>query len=243
MSVVRTIIPDVEPKPGIMPDAMRAAGVTRRELEIFWMVADRLHNKEIADRLHVSARTVESHVSSLLGKLGALDRQTLVETGARLRDRSRDRSSLPRPVSTFIGREREIEELARLVSAHRMVTLTGPAGAGKTRLALQVAAAADSLPPAVFVDLATATSGENVARFHHHREQRTRHRGAVPEARRTAAGHRAGGSPCSCFLSRGAAASPPGPFRVADRRVAGGGRAAPHARRSASVELRAARRR
>src|SRR5256885_6785440 len=129
------------------------------------MVADRLHNKEIADRLHVSARTVESHVSSLLGKLGAPDRQTLVETGARLRDRSRDRSSLPRPVSTFMGREREIEELARLVSAHRMVTLTGPAGAGKTRLALLVAAAADSLPPAVFVDLAIATTGENVLRL------------------------------------------------------------------------------
>ena len=153
------------PKLEIVPEPLRAAGVTRRELEIFWMVADRLHNKEIADRLHVSARTVESHVSSLLGKLGAPDRQTLVETGARLRDRSRDRSSLPRPVSTFIGREREIEELARLVSAHRMVTLTGPAGAGKTRLALQVAAAADSLPPAVFVDLATATSGENVLRL------------------------------------------------------------------------------
>jgi predicted ATPase/DNA-binding CsgD family transcriptional regulator len=139
--------------------------VTRRELEIFWLVADRLHNKEIAERLHVSPRTVESHVSSLLGKLGAPDRQTLVDAGARLRDRSRDRASLPRAVSSFVGREREIEELARLVSAHRLVTLTGPAGAGKTRLALQVASAADSLPPAVFVDLAIATSGENVLRL------------------------------------------------------------------------------
>src|SRR5213078_870556 len=55
--------------------------------------------------------------------------------------------------------------------------------------------------------------GDGVARFRHHREQRTRHRGAVPEARRTAAGHRAGGSPCSCFLSRGAASSPPGALR------------------------------
>jgi predicted ATPase/DNA-binding CsgD family transcriptional regulator len=155
----------VGPKPQIVPDPLRAAGVTRRELEIFWLVADRLHNKEIAERLHVSARTVESHVSSLLGKLGAPDRQALVEAGARLRDRSRSRDSLPRPVSSFVGRGDEIEEILRLVSAHRLVTLTGPAGAGKTRLALHVAAAADSLPPAVLVDLAVATSDENVVRL------------------------------------------------------------------------------
>src|SRR5437762_13495523 len=92
MSVVRTIIPDVEPKAEMMPDSLRAAGVTRRELETFWLVADRLHNKEIAERLHVSARTVESHVSSLLGKLGAPDRQDLIETAALLSARIRDRS-------------------------------------------------------------------------------------------------------------------------------------------------------
>ena len=47
--------------------------------------------------------------------------------------------NLPAPLSTFIGREREIVEVKQLLAAHRLVTLTGPGGSGKTRLALQVA--------------------------------------------------------------------------------------------------------
>jgi non-specific serine/threonine protein kinase len=48
-------------------------------------------------------------------------------------------NNLPVPFSTFIGREREIEEVKRLLSSHRLVTLTGAGGSGKTRLALKVA--------------------------------------------------------------------------------------------------------
>jgi len=46
---------------------------------------------------------------------------------------------LPHELSTFVGREREIAELERLVGQTRLLTLTGPGGAGKTRLALAVA--------------------------------------------------------------------------------------------------------
>ncbi len=46
---------------------------------------------------------------------------------------------LPRPLTTFIGREREIAEVKRLLATFRLVTLTGVGGCGKTRLALQVA--------------------------------------------------------------------------------------------------------
>jgi predicted ATPase/transcriptional regulator with XRE-family HTH domain len=49
---------------------------------------------------------------------------------------SGERSNLPLPLATFIGRERELSEIATLVRAHRMVTLTGPAGVGKTQTAL-----------------------------------------------------------------------------------------------------------
>jgi len=52
-------------------------------------------------------------------------------------------NNLPRFASGLIGRERELSELGRLVATNRLVTLTGAGGAGKTRLALQVAA--DSL--------------------------------------------------------------------------------------------------
>lgn len=46
---------------------------------------------------------------------------------------------LPTPVSSFIGREREIAEITQLLAENRLVTLTGPGGCGKTRLALEVA--------------------------------------------------------------------------------------------------------
>src|SRR5215471_2398601 len=48
-------------------------------------------------------------------------------------------TNLQAPVSELIGRDTEIEELSSLIGAHRLVTLTGPGGIGKTRLALAVA--------------------------------------------------------------------------------------------------------
>ncbi len=48
---------------------------------------------------------------------------------------TRDRHNLPTQVSSFIGRERELDEIARLLRAHRLITLTGSGGTGKTRLA------------------------------------------------------------------------------------------------------------
>jgi predicted ATPase/class 3 adenylate cyclase len=50
--------------------------------------------------------------------------------------------NLPRQVTTFVGREKEIASLADLVRVTSLVTLTGVGGVGKTRLALQVAAEA-----------------------------------------------------------------------------------------------------
>jgi predicted ATPase/DNA-binding CsgD family transcriptional regulator len=48
-------------------------------------------------------------------------------------------ANLPIPLSSFIGRKHEIEKVKQLVLAHRLVTLTGAGGSGKTRLALQTA--------------------------------------------------------------------------------------------------------
>jgi len=49
-------------------------------------------------------------------------------------------NNLPAQVSSFIGRDAELAEVRRLVGGSRLVTLTGAGGAGKTRLAVQVAA-------------------------------------------------------------------------------------------------------
>jgi predicted ATPase/class 3 adenylate cyclase len=54
--------------------------------------------------------------------------------------RSLDSTNLPTQPTPLIGRERELEEAGRLLRAHRLLTLTGPGGSGKTRLALQLAA-------------------------------------------------------------------------------------------------------
>src|SRR3954469_15191719 len=48
--------------------------------------------------------------------------------------------SLPLELSSFVGRGPEVDEVKRRLAAARLVTLTGVGGAGKTRLALRVAA-------------------------------------------------------------------------------------------------------
>jgi predicted ATPase/DNA-binding CsgD family transcriptional regulator len=53
--------------------------------------------------------------------------------------RSTSRHNLPAPRSSFIGREREILEVKRELEITRLLTITGPGGSGKTRLALEVA--------------------------------------------------------------------------------------------------------
>lgn len=65
-------------------------------------------------------------------------------------------SNLPAQRTSFIGRERELADILRLASETRLVTLTGPGGTGKTRLALQAAATVlDRYPDGVWwVDLA-----------------------------------------------------------------------------------------
>ena len=49
-------------------------------------------------------------------------------------------TNLPAQMTTFIGREAAMNDVRRLLASHRLLTLTGPGGSGKTRLALQVAA-------------------------------------------------------------------------------------------------------
>ncbi len=60
-----------------VPPRLRAAGVTGREAEVLALVAEGLGNAQIAARLHLSVRTVETHVSRLLAKTGAADRTQL----------------------------------------------------------------------------------------------------------------------------------------------------------------------
>jgi predicted ATPase len=50
-------------------------------------------------------------------------------------------NNIPIPITSFVGRQRELKHIAGLLAEHRLVTLTGPGGVGKTRLAIETALA------------------------------------------------------------------------------------------------------
>ena len=144
------------------------AGISPREAEVLALVGDHRSNAEIGARLFISVRTVETHVSSLLRKLGVPDRRALALAAgelARTERSSEALASLPSPLTSFVGRAEERAALGEVVRANRLVTAVGPGGVGKTRLALAVAAdvgseLADSM---WFVDLVPVTDPAMVA--------------------------------------------------------------------------------
>ncbi|WP_410658537.1 BTAD domain-containing putative transcriptional regulator [Amycolatopsis sp. lyj-112] len=69
--------------------------------------------------------------------------------------------SLPAQLTSFIGREGDLRHVLDQLDRSRLVTLTGPGGTGKTRLAVEAAAGSDL--PAVFVELAPYTGDPDVA--------------------------------------------------------------------------------
>ncbi|MGK5115701.1 AfsR/SARP family transcriptional regulator [Geodermatophilus sp. CPCC 205506] len=71
---------------------------------------------------------------------------------------------LPVPLTAFVGRARELEALAAALAGRRLVTLVGPGGSGKTRLALEAARRrAAGAPPAALVELAEVEDPDLVA--------------------------------------------------------------------------------
>jgi predicted ATPase/class 3 adenylate cyclase len=74
-------------------------------------------------------------------------------------------NNLPSQISTFIGREAELEQLGFLIADARLLTISGPGGIGKTRLALQLAASVveQYADGAWFADLSTIRNPELIA--------------------------------------------------------------------------------
>ena len=175
-------------------------GVTRREAEVLGALAERLTNAEIAERLYLSERTVESHVSSLLRKLGADNR---VELGDVAKDvlagvATTRPAPLPAPLALladagpFVGRREELDQLRR--TWHRAVegrllvgVVTGEAGVGKSRLVAEVAAEVYGAGASVALGFVLRGSAPAVRAVRPGDQHRHRHadggRGAPPRRR------------------------------------------------------------
>jgi predicted ATPase/DNA-binding CsgD family transcriptional regulator len=131
--------------------------VSRREAEVLALLGARLSNAEIAAKLHISIRTVENHVSSLLRKHQASDRRELGAIAASTSPSAEAVSGLPRSPTSFVGRGHERDAVVALLRDNRLVTLTGPGGVGKTRLASVIA---DTVPiGGAYVDLVPVREG------------------------------------------------------------------------------------
>jgi transcriptional regulator with XRE-family HTH domain len=157
-----------------------AAGLSQQELAERADLSERgISDLERGVRRHPHPSTVR-RLSAALG-LGQAERAQLLDVRFDVRRVTRKpqadqprlehtpvRVDLPRELNTFVGREEELEGLARWLAEAPLVTIAGPGGAGKTRLALRLArqltdagAYADGVR---LVELAALTDGRLVPR-------------------------------------------------------------------------------
>jgi len=148
-----------------------ADDLTWREQEILMLLAERLTNREIANRLHLAESTIKDYVGKILNKLYVVNRREAVMRAKALGLLDVDRKvktsppiNLPPESTSFIGRVVELGEIWNQLRETRLLTLTGPGGIGKTRLALKAAekVSKDYKDGIFFVALAPIRSVEHI---------------------------------------------------------------------------------
>jgi predicted ATPase/DNA-binding CsgD family transcriptional regulator len=120
--------------------------LTRRGQEVAELVSLGLSNRQIAERLFLSERTIEWHVEQILNRLGFTSRSEVAAWIGRTQAATplhaagvKHRSNLPSPLTSFVGRESALSSVKELVAANRLVTVVGSGGNGKTRMAIRLA--------------------------------------------------------------------------------------------------------
>lgn len=149
--------------------------LTSREIEILRLLAERRTNREIAESLYLSLETIKWYNKQIYSKLGVSSRTEAVETAIKLglldaqgeldqNEQITPKHNLPAQFAPFIGRNREVAELRQLLAQNRLVTLTGPGGTGKTRLALRLAELLlnEYQDGVFFINLLTASNADQV---------------------------------------------------------------------------------
>jgi predicted ATPase/DNA-binding SARP family transcriptional activator len=132
--------------------ALAATGRQADALQAFERIRGRL-----ADELGVDpgAELQQAHLAVLRGEVAP----------APATERPPRRSNLKAQLTSFVGRDEEVARISKTLEQHRLVTLVGPGGAGKTRLAAESASrVVDTAPDGVwFVELAPVTSAADIA--------------------------------------------------------------------------------
>jgi predicted ATPase/DNA-binding SARP family transcriptional activator len=131
-----------EPLAALLMRALTAAGSPGRALAVFQQTRRRLADELGADP---SPELAELHLDLLRGQ-----------------PPPRVRGNLPAEVSSFVGRGADVRAVADLIAGHRLVTLTGPGGSGKTRLSVEVGLAVERPDGVWRVELAPVTDPAEV---------------------------------------------------------------------------------
>ena len=152
------LVPELEALAAAHPLHERVAGQLMRALGASGRQADALAAFErlrarLADELGVDPGTdvQQIHVGLLRGEIAS-------------RPQPPRRTNLKAQLTSFVGREEEVARISKSLEQHRLVTLVGPGGAGKTRLAAEATAqVGDSAADGVWmVELAQVTTGADV---------------------------------------------------------------------------------
>lgn len=128
-------------------------GLSKRAVEILRLLAEGMSDREIAERLVMTVNTIKWYNRQIYSILGVSSRTQAVARAHELQllndpDEIQPSSSeiyrapkhnLPVGTTRFIGRKHEIEAVTHLLDTTHLLTLVGPPGIGKTRLALQTA--------------------------------------------------------------------------------------------------------
>ena len=119
--------------------AEQLAALTSRERQVAVLVGRGATNKAVASELAISVKTVEFHLRRVFAKLDIVSRAELAHLVGTLEGRGGHRAQLPAERTRLVGRDILVERIATKVQAQRCLTLLGPGGVGKTRVALTVA--------------------------------------------------------------------------------------------------------
>lgn len=151
--------------------------LTTRELDVLHLIAEGLSDREIAQKLTLALETVKWYNKQIYSKLGVHNRTEAASYAASPAVPHDDAEAqapahaepplpynLPTSMTSFVGRQRELAEVIRLMENARLLSVTGLAGCGKTRFAIQAAheMRANFNDGVYFVPLAPTASPENL---------------------------------------------------------------------------------